>query len=104
MWEICKSAADAAKEFDRTMDFIAGTLKEYKAMLKADNAFVQMDREPRSGISPHISPYLEPRSGTRTYLPQRAPERTRVHCIPLYSYPLSSRGALNTLRNTVFPP
>ena len=46
MWEICKSAADAAKEFDRTMDFIAGTLKEYKAMLKADNAFVQMDREP----------------------------------------------------------
>ena len=90
MWEICKSAADAAKEFDRTMDFIAGTLKEYKAMLKADNAFVQMDREPRSGI--------------RTHVPQQAPERTRTHCIQLYSYPLSSRGALNTLRKTVFPP
>ena len=26
MWEICKTTADAAKEFDRTMDFIASTI------------------------------------------------------------------------------
>ncbi|KAG8464508.1 hypothetical protein KFE25_009876 [Diacronema lutheri] len=31
MWEICKNTADAAKEFDRTMDFIALTIKELKA-------------------------------------------------------------------------
>jgi len=43
MWEICKNAADAAKEFDRTMDFIAGSIKEYKAMLKLGNEFIQMD-------------------------------------------------------------
>lgn len=31
MWEICKNTADAAKEFDRTMDFIALTIKELRA-------------------------------------------------------------------------
>ena len=30
MWEICKSASDAAKEFDRTMEFIAATIAELK--------------------------------------------------------------------------
>ena len=98
MWEICKSAADAAKEFDRTMDFIAGTLKEYKAMLKADNAFVQMDREPRSGISPHISPYL-----------MYSSERPRGHvftvfrCIPIRCLHavLSTRCAIPSSRPDV---
>jgi len=66
MWEICKSAADAAKEFDRTMDFIAGTLKEYKAMLKADNAFVQMDgvlaqsRRGPIGVMLNLGPFNYP--------------------------------------------
>ena len=41
MWEICKTKADATKEFDRTMDFIKDTIKTYKAMISADNAFVQ---------------------------------------------------------------
>ena len=41
MWEICKTAADAAKEFDRTMDYIAATITTLKSMLKQDNAFVQ---------------------------------------------------------------
>lgn len=31
MWEICKSAADAAKEFDRTMEFIALVIEQLKA-------------------------------------------------------------------------
>ena len=29
------------QEFDRTMDFIKDTVKTYKAMVAADNAFVQ---------------------------------------------------------------
>ena len=52
-----------------------------------------------------------PRSGMRTLVSQPAPERTRIplyspvfRCIPLYSSPLCSRGALNTLQTTVFPP
>jgi len=31
MWEICKNTSDAAKEFDRTMDFIAAVIKELRA-------------------------------------------------------------------------
>merc|ERR1719326_1002181 len=41
MWEICKTKADATKEFDRTMDYIKDTIKVYKAQLAADNAFLQ---------------------------------------------------------------
>ena len=51
-----------------------------------------------------------PRSGIRILVSQPAPERTRIplyspvfRCIP-YSYSSCSRGALNTLHNTVFPP
>jgi len=43
MWEICKTKADATKEFDRTMAFIADTIKTYKAMLKEDNSFAQVE-------------------------------------------------------------
>jgi glyceraldehyde-3-phosphate dehydrogenase (NADP+) len=31
MWEICKNTGDAAKEFDRTMEFITATINELKA-------------------------------------------------------------------------
>jgi len=41
MWEICKTKADATKEFDRTMDYIKETIKTLKAMLKVENSFVQ---------------------------------------------------------------
>ena len=41
MWEICKTKADATKEFDRTMDFISDLIKTYKAMLDKDNKFLQ---------------------------------------------------------------
>jgi glyceraldehyde-3-phosphate dehydrogenase (NADP+) len=30
MWEICKNAEDAAKEFDRTMDYVAASIAELK--------------------------------------------------------------------------
>jgi len=41
MWEICKTKADATKEFDRTMDFVRDVIKTYKAMLDKDNKFIQ---------------------------------------------------------------
>lgn len=41
MWEICKTKADATKEFDRTMDYIRDTISTLKGMLKAENAFIQ---------------------------------------------------------------
>ena len=51
------------------------------------------------------------RSGMRVLVSQLAPERaaysavlTRIPLYSLYSSPLSSRGVLNTLHNTVFPP
>lgn len=33
MWEICKNAPDAEKEFDRTVEYIRDTIKEYRAMV-----------------------------------------------------------------------
>ena len=30
MWEICKNSADAAKEFDRTMDYVASSIASLK--------------------------------------------------------------------------
>eukprot|EP00965_Chrysotila_dentata_P256286 6212498-Pleurochrysis_carterae.AAC.2 len=42
MWEICKTSADAAKEFDRTMEYINGTLEAHRALLGDDNAFKQI--------------------------------------------------------------
>ena len=41
MWEVCKTKADATKEFDRTMDFVRDVIKTYKAMLDKDNKFIQ---------------------------------------------------------------
>ena len=44
------------------------------------------------------------RSGRRVLVSQLAPERATYSADSLYSPPLYSRGALNTLHNTVFPP
>ena len=66
MWEICKTKADATKEFDRTMDFIAETIKTYKAMLAADTPFVheggvlaQIKRAP-IGVMLNLGPFNYP--------------------------------------------
>jgi len=62
-----------------------------------------------SPISPHISPYLAPRSRRRALVFQPALERTRTplyptasRCIPPYSYSSHSRPSLKTLHDTVF--
>ena len=66
MWEICKTKADATKEFDRTMDFIAETIKTYKAMLASDTPFVheggvlaQIKRAP-IGVMLNLGPFNYP--------------------------------------------
>ena len=49
-------------------------------------------------------PAAEPRSRIRSLVLQLAPERATYSAGSLYSPPLYSRGALNTLHNTAFPP
>ena len=39
MWEICKVRADAEKEFDRTMEYIAATIKAAKELRNAESTF-----------------------------------------------------------------
>jgi glyceraldehyde-3-phosphate dehydrogenase (NADP+) len=39
MWEICKSAEDAAAEFDRTMTFIESTIAAFRSMDAADGSW-----------------------------------------------------------------
>ena len=41
MWEICKTKADATKEFDRTMDYIRDTLKIHNETVAADSKVIK---------------------------------------------------------------
>ena len=66
MWEICKTKADATKEFDRTMDYIAETLKIYKATNAKDATVVreggvcaQIRRAP-IGVMLNLGPFNYP--------------------------------------------
>ena len=82
MWEICKTKADATKEFDRTMDFIRDTIKTYKAMISSDNAFVQdggvlaqIKRAP-IGVMLNLGPFNYVRA------PAHAPRCVRARDLP----------------------
>ena len=66
MWEICKTKADATKEFDRTMDYIRDTLKVYRATNAADSKMVseggvvaQIKRAP-IGVMLNLGPFNYP--------------------------------------------
>ena len=66
MWEICKTKADATKEFDRTMDYIRDTLKVYRATNAADSKIVseggvvaQIKRAP-IGVMLNLGPFNYP--------------------------------------------
>jgi len=66
MWEICKTKADATKEFDRTMDYIKATVASYKEQLKADSSFIskegvmaQIKRAPL-GVMLNLGPFNYP--------------------------------------------
>jgi glyceraldehyde-3-phosphate dehydrogenase (NADP+) len=56
MWEICKNAADAEKEVDRTIKYIEDTIKEYKKLvnseqlLTSDQGFVAKIRRVPLGV------------------------------------------------------
>mmetsp|Transcript_28923 Transcript_28923/g.59135 ORF Transcript_28923/g.59135 Transcript_28923/m.59135 type:complete len:565 (-) Transcript_28923:208-1902(-) len=41
MWEICKNTADAAKEFDRTMEYVAASIANLKALSSSAEALGQ---------------------------------------------------------------
>ena len=88
VWEICKTVADAEKEFDRTIDYIYDTIEDYKNMDRSSARF-----EKNSGIYAHI---------------RRGPLGV-VLCLGPYNYPLNETfclliPALIMGNTTVFKP
>jgi len=66
MWEICKTKADATKEFDRTMEYIQDTLKIYRDTNAADSKVIhsggvaaQIKRAP-VGVMLNLGPFNYP--------------------------------------------
>jgi len=88
VWEICKTVADAEKEFDRTIDYIYDTIEDYKKMDRDSARF-----EKNGGIHAHI---------------RRGPLGV-VLCLGPYNYPLNETfclliPALIMGNTTVFKP
>ncbi len=88
VWEICKTVADAEKEFDRTIDYIYDTIEDYKNMDRDSARF-----EKNGGIHAHI---------------RRGPLGV-VLCLGPYNYPLNETfclliPALIMGNTTVFKP
>ncbi len=88
VWEICKTMADAEKEFDRTVDYIYDTIEDYKNMDRDSSRF-----EKNGGIYAHI---------------RRGPLGV-VLCLGPYNYPLNETfclliPALIMGNTTVFKP
>ncbi|EDP71383.1 Aldehyde dehydrogenase [Flavobacteriales bacterium ALC-1] len=88
MWEICKTHADAQKEFDRTVEYIYDTIEDYKQMDRDSAKF-----EKQSGIHAHI---------------RRGPLGV-VLCLGPYNYPLNETfclliPALIMGNTTIFKP
>jgi len=88
VWEICKTIADAEKEFDRTIDYIYDTIEDYKNMDRDSARF-----EKNGGIHAHI---------------RRGPLGV-VLCLGPYNYPLNETfclliPALIMGNTTVFKP
>ncbi len=74
MWEICKTRADAEKEFDRTVDYIAATVEALKELDRVSSRFVveqgivaQIRRAPL-GIVLCMGPFNYPLNETFTTL------------------------------------
>lgn len=74
MWEIGKTLKDSEKEFDRTCDYIADTIKAYKdldrnsAKLIEDQGFMAQIRRVPLGVSLCMGPYNYPLNETFTTL------------------------------------
>jgi len=74
MWEICKVRPDAEKEFDRTMDYIAATIKAVRKMRSDDltlldegGVIAQHHRTP-IGVMLNLGPFNYPFNETYTTL------------------------------------
>ena len=88
VWEICKTTADAEKEFDRTVDYIYDTIEDYKNMDRNSARF-----QKNGGIYAHI---------------RRGPLGV-VLCLGPYNYPLNETfclliPALIMGNTTIFKP
>lgn len=74
MWEIGKPEADAAKEFDRTVDYLRDTIQSVKEMDRnairfgEDSGFVAQVRRVPLGVSLIMGPYNYPLNETFTTL------------------------------------
>jgi glyceraldehyde-3-phosphate dehydrogenase (NADP+) len=74
MWEIGKSLADSAKEFDRTIDYINDTIEEYKILDRNSAKFTKnqginaMIRRGPLGVVLCLGPYNYPLNETFTLL------------------------------------
>ena len=74
MWEIGKTLKDSEKDFDRTCDYIADTIKAYKeldrnsAKLIEDQGFMAQIRRVPLGVSLCMGPYNYPLNETFTTL------------------------------------
>ncbi len=74
MWEIGKSLKDSEREFDRTCDYIADTIKAYKeldrssAKLVEEQGFMAQIRRVPIGVSLCMGPYNYPLNETFTTL------------------------------------
>jgi glyceraldehyde-3-phosphate dehydrogenase (NADP+) len=72
MWEICKNAADAAKEFDRTVEYVIATIEAAKELDRASSRFqavegivAQVRRSPM-GVTLCMGPFNYPLNETFT--------------------------------------
>ena len=74
MWEICKVRADAEKEFDRTMDYIAATIKAVKQLRTDDTTLLDesgvIAQHHRAPIGALVFPACTPSSCGPLLLPR----------------------------------
>jgi len=74
MWEICKTAADPAKEVDRTIDYILDTIKAFRDLENKDSKIIEVSgvisqvRRAPYGVVLCVGPFNYPFNETYTTL------------------------------------
>jgi len=109
MWEIGKTLADSQKEFDRTCDYIADTIKAYKdldrnsAKLIEEQGFMAQIRRVPLGVALCMGPYNYPLNETfSTLIPALIMGNTVIFKPAKYGV-LLMRPLLEAFRDS-FPP
>jgi glyceraldehyde-3-phosphate dehydrogenase (NADP+) len=109
MWEIGKTLADSQKEFDRTCDYIANTIKAYKdldrnsAKLIEEQGFMAQIRRVPLGVALCMGPYNYPLNETfSTLIPALIMGNTVIFKPAKYGV-LLMRPLLEAFRDS-FPP